>query len=260
MPRTHRAKCIEREQIEFYTAYALIKDLPDKIRSFESKSDKDIQQLLHEWTYLVHDLVHSLRPGKYDKNRWDALDKMQAIKAGVILRLRNGHGPEYTDQLGEQTRRNISDRMKALFEKTTKLREDDLEQWAACFVDEAADNGSDLDLSPDQTAESLSTHNSQASGICHCPSTSAPNIQKPRAGMGAMGGVPGVSSDFPIGTLASRPLKDHGREGGWKIVRPEASSVFVSGTSSVQADEDSDGSFVLVKDESDTGSDYDTDK
>lgn len=260
MPRTGQAKRIMREKLGFYTAYALVKDLPGQVRSFEGKSDKQIQQLLQEWTYLVNDLVHSRRPDPDHPDRWDAVFKKEAIKDDLSLRLHIGYSPEYTDQLGEQTRRNISDRMRALFEKKTKLREDDLEQWAACFVDEAADNGSDLDLSPDQTAGCLSTHNSQASGICHCPSTSAPKIQKPRAGVGAMGGVPGVSSDFPIGTLASRPLKDHGREGGWKIVRPEASSVFVSGTSSVQADEDSDGSFVLVKDESDTGSDYDTDK
>jgi hypothetical protein len=114
-----------REVVAFDSAYRAVEVLPAQVELFQDKSDHQIQQTLHEWSWLLYDLVHSERN---EKTRWSGITLTHSIGYSLVRALTRWFGGRYD----EGTARNITDLMKPVFLQH-KTVPGDIGQWAACF-------------------------------------------------------------------------------------------------------------------------------
>lgn len=137
MPKSAESPLFKRAQVPYATALERVEalyDLGEVGLAFDGKSEKEMQQTLHEWSCAVYDLAVWFVPRKEGDRA--ALDEVKDLGSTLALRLRTYFAARYGWRTGDK----IADRFKAFFPpKPKKLRENDLERWAACFVSEAAD-------------------------------------------------------------------------------------------------------------------------
>lgn len=107
MPIDTPARVVKRVELEYAQASVLAKELPELVKSFEDKTDTEIQNTLHEWAAIVYDLnraIQKMQEGKRTAFR-DAYD----LKMGLCLRLRNWFSPRYGWDLGDSNEYSRSD-------------------------------------------------------------------------------------------------------------------------------------------------------